>query len=478
MRYLLKDFFSPKSVLGLEITDTFIGAVQTFNSVKGLEIDRIAFREIEDPEEMPRQLAEFFRKENLKSEVLITCLSSASAIIRQIPLPIAKPKKLGKIIKYQMEPYVPYPVDDMVVGFLPAGPEGKVTTIGVRKESMVQHMTSLSQADLEPQMVSIDDVALFSLCLKDASLDTDQTISIVHLSNGKMTVQVVNENRLDFIRIIPEGLGDTDQLIKTFKIYQLEKPDVQITKILLTGHRGVNDDVAAEISTALNIETSPWRPFDNLRHGFGELQTDFQARLSVPLGLALSVSDPPDKTFDLRKDEFGDKRATDFNKVFLFMLTAVLLLVFLFTFSTYQKLHLRNKRHNKLKHDIALVFSKTFPETKHIIKGQEPAQMKQKIEEEMGKHKWVEDLTSGERVLDVLTVLTRTISAFPSLRLDDLSVEEKEIRIYGHAPSFEMVDRLKQKLLDVRSFKATRLVDAKMDKKEKTVRFNFALEKN
>jgi hypothetical protein len=99
-----KDFFIPKHILGLEITDTFIGAVRIFNSMKGLEIDRIAFREVENPENISLEVGDFIREENLKHEMLITCLPAASAIIRKIPLSFSKTKKISKIIKYQMEP--------------------------------------------------------------------------------------------------------------------------------------------------------------------------------------------------------------------------------------------------------------------------------------------------------------------------------------------------------------------------------------
>ena len=472
-----KDFFTPKLVLGLEITDTFIGAVRTVNSIKGLEIDRIAFREVNSPEETSRELEALFREEELKHEMLITCLPASSTIIRQIPLSFSKIKKISKVIKYQMESYAPYPVDDMLVDFLPPGPEGKIIAVGVQKEFMAQHMKFLSTADLEPHIVSLDDLALFFLCLKDKKIDTNQAFSIIHFSNGKMVVQIINEKRLDFVRILPESDDDADQLEKTFKLYRLEKPDVQLSEILITGHSDV-DNMARKIGRALNIGTFPWVPFDGLRHGFGNIQADLQARLSVPLGLAVSVAEPPEKIFDLRREEFAGKSSMDLKKIFLFMVTAFLMLVFLFTFNTYQNLHIRTKRYTDLKSRVTQVLSETFPEMKTIIVGQELAQMKQKIDEEKGKYKWIEDLTDDGKVLDVLTVLSRTISGFSGLRLDNMSIEENEIRIYGRASSFEIVDRLKHKLSNTGFFSIIRLVDAKMDKKEKMVGFNFALEKS
>jgi len=164
-------------------------------------------------------------------------------------------------------------------------------------------------------------------------------------------------------------------------------------------------------------------------------------------------------------------------KTFVFMLSAIVLLVFLFTFHTYQKLYISERHYSELKQEIHQVFSSTFPESKIVVKGQELPQMRQKMEEETGKYRWLEDLTGGGKVLDILKVLTGTISGFPGVKVDDLTIEEEEVRLHGRASSFETVDKLKQKLSDSDYFKVVRLVGAKMDKKQKAVRFNFALER-
>ena len=100
-----------------------------------------------------------------------------------------------------------------------------------------------------------------------------------------------------------------------------------------------------------------------------------------------------------------------------------------------------------------------------------------KIEQETGKYQWLQELTSGASVLEVLTILTRTMSGFDDVQTDDLSIEGKDIRLHGRAASFKTVDRLKQEFIGMKVLKTVRLLDAKMDKKEKMVKFNFVLEK-
>jgi general secretion pathway protein L len=474
-----KDFFAPNFVVGLEVTEGYIGAVQVYNSLKGLEIDRIAFREIESPDQVSQELMEFFAKEGLRHDMIITCLPTSSSIVRQIPLPFDKVKKIDKVIKYQMEPYLPYPVDKIVVDFLPTGPKDNITTIGVQKELLAEHITKLSGAKLTPQVVSLDDLALFHLYTHNKrEEEAGKVVCIFHCGHDENVIQIIYENRLDFIRALPKGGKKLEQLTNTLKLFQLEKPDVRISEILLTGYSGLNQGMADRISAVTKTKASVWRPFDALMNKKSQVDTALQAKLSVPLGLAMSVAHPPDKVFDLRKEEFTNRTSLNLKKTFTFMFSAILVLVFLFTFNVYQKLYISEKRHSELKQEIRQIFSSTFPKTGLIVKGQELAQMSRKIDEETGKYKWLEDLTGEGKALDILMVLSRNVSGFPDVKIDNLSIEENDIRLHGHTASFETVDKLKQKLTGSGYFKVVRLVGAKMDKKKEAVRFNFALEKN
>ena len=471
-----KEFFSPKFVVGLDIHKDYIGAIQVFNPLKGPEIDRIAFIDVKEPENLAKELKEFFRRENLRNEMLITCLPTSMAIIRHIPPSLDNAKKLNKIIKYQMEPYVPYPIEDVVVDFFPSEPGEDILTIGVQKRFLSEHLENLSRAGLDPDVVGLDDLALFSLYVQSHEGNTTKPVSIINFGVQKMTVQMIYQNRLDFIRVLPDGTTNLEQLLETIKLYQIKKPDLPLGQILLTGHGVTSGDMAEKLSSHTKIKTSIWRPFDEIKHQFGEMETELQARLSVPLGLALGMANTAVKGFDLRKEDFAINKSMNLKRMFIYMLSAILLLTGLFTFGHYNKVFIQEKRYRELSKEVGQIFKDTFPETKNIVKGREAAQMNQMIEEQTAKYRWLEDFTGEGAVINVLEVLTKTISIFPDVRMDNLTVEGKGIRLNGRSSSFETVDRLKEKLTTSRFFHETKLVGAKMDNKDRAVKFNFALE--
>ena len=86
----LKDLLRPKYVVGLQVKDGCIGAVQVYLGLKGPEIDKAVFREAADPERIQEELKSLFQEEDFKREMIVTSLPTSKAFIREISLPISQ----------------------------------------------------------------------------------------------------------------------------------------------------------------------------------------------------------------------------------------------------------------------------------------------------------------------------------------------------------------------------------------------------
>jgi len=471
----LQIFFQPEYITGLTFNNNFISAVRVANSLKGTFIDHTAVSPVKKPDQMTWELIEFSRSEGLEDNILFTCLPASKATIRQIPIPIENVRKLSRIIKYQMEPYVPFPIDDMVIDFLPSDKNDKVLTAGVEKNILSDHMDNLAQAGLEPQTVSLDDIALITLFHHASGLDNSLASAVIHFNDEKTTVMIIKDGQLLFIRVLAPEKKNYGSIKETLNLFNLENSDDTLNHILITGYPSVDETLAEKLKSKLGIPVSVWKPFDQLTHDLGKLDTDTQTRLSVPLGLALSGLNSKGKVFDLRKESFAIKSFITLKKFFLYAAYASLVLLFLFTLSTYQNLFVYKNKNIQLQKDMKQIYVQAFPEAKPV-KGQELAQMKQKVNEE-AKYKVLDRIGNGNTVLSALNLLTVTFSQIEGLIIHQLSIEGNDIKLYGSAPSFETIDRLKQTLESNTVFQAVKLLDAKKDKREKTIRFNIALEK-
>ena len=126
-----RDFLSSKLVVGLEITDRHIGLVQVSGVYKSPRIEQAEFREVKYSDQVYAEVASLFQEKELSYDALVTSLPTSEAYVRQISLPLEHPKMVSRIIKYQLEPYIPHAIDDMVVDFLDPSPSGDVLTFSI-----------------------------------------------------------------------------------------------------------------------------------------------------------------------------------------------------------------------------------------------------------------------------------------------------------------------------------------------------------
>jgi Tfp pilus assembly PilM family ATPase/Tfp pilus assembly protein PilN len=478
MANLFKGFFTPRYVVGLELTPTGIGVAQIINTLKGADLGRALYKKLEEGEDVYDALGRLFQEQDLKYEMLVTCIPGSSAIIRQITLPIEKPAKLEKILKYQMEPHVPYPIEEMIVDFQLPEPGEPVTAVAAQKKVLSQHLSELAQVELKPDLVSCDDTALLTLYLQTHKDDDTTPVAIIHLGYGKVSVQMIREKRLDFIRIFSREEDVLDQISKTFRLYRLKRPETPMEQALLIDREDPDgSSLPDKLSSLLEVKTTAWRPFDSMRHKLGSLESDLQGNLCVPLGLALSMSNPTNRIIDFRKEDFRTTSALDLRRMLTVTLSLVLLLACVFTFNVFYKLHIQQARFDRLNNNIRKVFTDTFPSVRYIVKGQELVQMKQKIGEESQRFLWLDSIIKRGTVLELISNLTKTVSGFPDVMIENITVEGNEISMDGSASSFETVDRLKEKLSNTGTFNEVKLAGAKTDKRANVVRFNFGMEK-
>lgn len=476
MLHLFKSLFAPKSVAGLALDGRAIRAVRMTTSPKGIEVTGFVIKEIQDPERLQEELRAVFQSGRLGHEVLVSCLPSSQAALRQLPVAFQNTKTLEKIIKFQLEPHVPHPIEEMVVDFLPAAGGKEVVAAGVQKADVSSHLQTLSGAGLDPGIIGIDDIALFFL-YSHIHKDSGRTVAIVNLGDGKAGVQIVSDAGIEFIRVLPAEEDSASQISETFRLYRYRHRDTSLEEILLTGCDGDRrEEVRAAIESLTQVKTSLWRPLDHLDHGLGEVPEDVQARLSVPLGLALGALSPSTRLFDLRKEEFKLQSAVGVRKS-SFFLVVTLIVAALFTFQLHFKLHIQQKRYQEVEKSVQQVFQKTFPEVTTVLKGRELAQMRQKVDAAKGESQWLENVNKEGTVLDLLTTLNTAVSAFPDVAVENVSIESAEIRLDGYAPAFEIVDKLEKRVNGSGSFKSVKLVGAKMDNRENAVRFQFSIER-
>ncbi len=478
MLSFLKELFSPGSALGLHVDERTIAAVQVSSPFGSPTVERVAVQEVMDPIHCGEQLTGMIHGSDWNSEMVVTSIPASRTAIRDIPIEFENPKKLGPIIKYQMEPFSPHPIEEMLVDYLPAEKGRPVTVVGIHKHILSARLDLCREAGLEPDRVSVDAVALYALFLHLGEGAGDRSAVVVHVTGNDGLILVIDRNRLDLVRILQWEADAAERIHETLSLYRLKNPDTVPGEILLTGPNSLTGGLADRLAKRTGLETRVWLPFDRVKHSLGEMDAEQQGALAIPLGLALGVSVAGVRDFDLRREEFAPGTAADLKRPFAYTASAIVILAALLTFNTYHGLSAARRNHERLNNEIRQVFLETFPGSPRVLKGREMEQMRQKFASETRQYQWLEEARERGPVLEVLLILTRNLAGFREVELDNLAIEGRRVNIDGRAPSFQTVDNLKGVLERTGSFPQVRLVGAKMDSAERSVRFNFVLERN
>jgi type II secretory pathway component PulL len=472
-----RNFFGPRVVVGLAIGPRSVCAVQAVNTLKGVLVKRAAVKDLQSADGLPEAINTLLREMDLRHDLVVTCLPASAAFLRNIPVPFRKTSKLERIIKYQLEPYLPRPVEDMEVDFLSPDPQGSATVAGIHKEMLSEHLGYMSAAGIEPDLVTLDAVALLTLYRHVPEKSQPETVGLVYVTQDHSIVEVIHRGRLDFFRILPSGLADPGTISEALGLYGLKRPGLRVDEVLLVDDTPGGEALSPGLGEKLNKKVRDWRPLDQLRHELSPVETTLERRLCVAMGAALSGLSRGEKTINLIRNISRISGVVDLRKTLRLSLFLVCVLVALMTLGLYQRLHIQERRYNRLNAQVTNILRTTFPEIPQIVKGQEVHQMQQKVDEISKRYAWLGELAARGPVLEILDALTRTIAAFPDVQVDTLAIDETEIRIDGRASSFESVDRLKERLSASDLFGTVHLAGAKADRKENVVRFTFGMVK-
>ncbi len=471
----LKNIFKPRTVVGLHVTAGRLALVKIANTMKGPEVVETRSRELDKERDVSEQLKALFDAPRLKYDMLVSSIPSSQGSFRRIPVPFQKSRKLERIIRYQLEPYIPSPIDGILVDYFPGGSDGNAVVMGLEKKILAEHLKVLKNAGLEPDLVVLDEAAIFSLYTAGSAdhRRDEESAAIVHFGEDFLGMQIVSGDEVTFLRILSDSENSISAIDESLRIYELQKKAAP-QNLFLVGNLPDVDAFRKEMQNSTGREVNVWDPWKNLRirvEDFSRLDADF---LVVPLGAAL-IPSLDCRPFNFRKDEFSIESVMEMKRKMVSVIVLLFLLGGALTFHLYQKEHLQAKRYQDVRRQVRSVFLSTFPDTVQLVKGQELAQMRQKMAEERSRLAWTHDFRRKDTALAVLEVLTEKMGPMPDLYLEDFSFEGKEVTVEGETASFETVEKLKKAFQTSSVFASVKLAGAKKTREKKRVRFQMKL---
>jgi type IV pilus assembly protein PilM len=216
-----------KTRIGLDIGATAVRAAEV--SVNGsaalvraaqvpLEPKAVENGEIRNPEAVAEAMRELWRAGRFKSRQVHMGVANQRVVVREVALPWLPPKELQESIAYQVQEYIPIPVDDAVLDYDPLDEfdhEGRrmlrVLLVAAQKAMVNSLVETAVAAKLEPVGVDLVPFALLRSVgdLADGRvLENAGEEAVVDIGADVTSICVHDRGTPRFVRILPSGGND------------------------------------------------------------------------------------------------------------------------------------------------------------------------------------------------------------------------------------------------------------------------------
>ncbi len=520
-------------VIGLDMgTHSIKAAVLLQSRWSGFELAGFFKENVDRDDSVPERervasaLGRLFSENRLKSDVVAVSMPGLAVSTRIITLPFTDRKKIARVISFEVEGYIPFALEDVVISYHILGQEeGKtrLLAVSVRKDILRENLETLAGAGVVPRIVDVDFMAQFNLSQGELN-ETEGCYAIIDVGESKTSVCIVDGGTLGFGRSIPvAGRAITRGIEKEFGLSPEESERLKETEAFLP--LGDQDPVAGDqkricrvvesavvpmtqeiARTFYAFEAEAQKRVDRIFLCGGTTQlTNFSAYLSekmeIPVAqLPLHISggfkpDPQDRALiphayglgmravangrysqvNFLKDEFAYRTEISGKRgKMAYVGISLCLILSLFTFNAVGRYKAKTQRYGELERQIRRVFKETFPGVKQT--GGEKQQMMVKIQELQKESQALTSLGgSPVTVLDLMREITERVPPEVEADIDAFSYAGEKVRLSGRTDSFESVDRILKALQGFDLFENVSLSNAKVDAKDNKVDFKLSI---
>jgi Tfp pilus assembly PilM family ATPase/Tfp pilus assembly protein PilN len=475
--------FQGKSV-GIDIQPDFVRiAVASFQGGRMRVLDLIE-GEIPQTSEQEAKAAtasvirQAFKEHGLDGNTSVACLPAAVSINRTLTTPITDPGKLRQTLKFQIEPQIPYPIEQVIsdyVAMRETDEGAEILAIAVTKDLISERMHVFEMAGVDPQVITLDALALADFYMNPFDFSPDKATALLYVNSSSSFLGFFSGEKLLGYRNL-DGMPSGDE-------HAAKRIVKEIQRSLLS----FQSSASAEVGTLCIAGTGA----DNLRKilqgslrdfpvrtvGFNEetlaeippplLDRAEDFRLAIALarvGLGTSANE-----VNFRREEYAPLSPLSRVKSNMYFSLVVLAVALVAWFgSVAAEIRHQSRQLESLNEEMLKIFADTLPGIKS------PEGAEQRVKQEQDKFKSLRNYSS-EYVspLNVLSEVTARIPDKKNLALNDLAVSDNVLRMTGEVDSFDDINILNGRLED-----SPLLHEVKIDsatKAEKGEKVNFRI---
>jgi type II secretory pathway component PulL len=420
------------------------------------------------------------------------CVASLPADLfsfRNLQIPFRSRKKIQMVLPFELEPSLPYAVDEIVLDFSPVRHDAVKDSTDVLaailpKAELERFLETLAAFGLDPETITIGGLPLALYHTHQTEVPGDRLV--LDVDRGTATLFAAVDNQIQWIRSFPLAENAAPGVVKRQVMLSLAAfeeqygYDLENSEIVVGGH-GLQGTLAKDaIDDALGVSSygsdlAPQQGID-LPPTDGPAAARWDARRmdnALALGLAeiggfqgLNIyrsQFPARKLWGKYKDQFVKTG---------WIAAAVLVLMF---FGQLIESYTLNRRIAQIDRQARAIYKAAFPQATKIT---DPfAEMTINLRETK-KAAGVNTASENQvRSIDVLNSISQQIPASVNVDISRLVIAADNILISGQTGGYDSVDEVKNSLERIPFFKRVTITSSNIDRSGKEVRFQIKAER-
>ncbi len=301
--------------------------------------------EIDDAATVSSYLKELWKQNKISKRRVIVGVSNQKVIVRPMDLPYMPEDELENAVKYQVQEFIPIPIDDAIVDYevvdeYMTGEEERMQTIllaAAHREMISAFIDAVVGAGLSPAAVELKAFAMARSLVKneyqflEEEAESPGSVCLVNIGAGICNICIVKEGTPRFVRMLMRG-GDfftkllvdhlnispadaeeikggrsTDananallqreiqafvgEVRRSLEYYISQSQERDLNKVILSGSGSKMINLPLELNRGLRLPIEIGHPLQNVQLGklpyTPEELAELEASIAVSVGLAL-----------------------------------------------------------------------------------------------------------------------------------------------------------------------------------------------
>ncbi len=481
-----------RNILGFDIRNDAVSAVLVRSGIKTNRIEAYEHIPVSDQKDMAScidsLLKSLVKQTDISGSICVASFPANQISYRNIKVPFKEQKKIKQILPYELEPTLPFLVDDLIIDYNSIKWQGRsgpadytdILATAVERSALKSYLNTLASFNIKPKIVTVGGYPT-ALCLSNDTTAPENRL-FVDIGHRNSSAFIVVAGQIYLMRSFLTGAASSSiaeslcsEITRT--LYACEEIfglNFQPEEIFFTGCSPDTVNYKLDLERILGISVKETDLLDYT--GFTRKNPALSwkpEQMNNALALALTEIEGF-KVFNFLKGPFAAKNYWVEHKKSLIktgILTGLVLTLIFINIGL--ETHSMEKKLASFNDQLSGIFKTTFPDVTNIV---DPVQqMRVKLKEAQKSSMFSGETGKHTYAIDILKDISEFTPRDIDVNLTNLVVDMESVSIAGDTNRFNSVDDIKRGLEQSDLFNKVTISSANMNKSDNRVRFKLQI---